>query len=284
MLCCCVRFPWCAATGQDESWSFNSWLCLSGESCTTGKLFWRLPCQHSKNGRKCIISSVIQVPAPRDTGTDFQAAFIISWQRRELSAQHWAFQQAEVPTWELAKLPGQPTEGMCSAWCAGDGANLEMLKSSALSACMECLCPCTMKTTAMSLQGQWEQWAWEAVWRWNIWQWDLAVFVAVAVSPSIVPRVPGNLDNAFLSRARAPSSVPQQFKQPFFLGDLPGSRNSQGNSYIKLVWGWLKPTWTGLKWNNNLILSPVSPGTTRQQPSCSASGSVARYGLITALK
>lgn len=119
----------------------------------------------------------------------------------------------------------------------------------------------------MSLQ---EQWAWEAVGRGNIWQWDLAVVVAVAVSSSIVPRVPGNLDNAFLpaSRARAPSSVPQQCKLPFYLRHLPGSRNRQGNSYVKLVWGWLKPTWIGLKWNNNLILSPVSPGTTHQQPSC----------------
>lgn len=103
----------------------------------------------------------------------------------------------------------------------------------------------------------------------NIWQWHLVGFVAVAMSPSVVPGVPGKLDNTFLpaSRARAPSSVPQQCK-PFYLGHLPGSRNRQGNSYVKLVWGWLKPTWTGLKWNNNLILSAVSPGTKRQQPSC----------------
>lgn len=67
---------------------------------------------------------------------------------------------------------------------------MEVLKPSALSAYMECLCPCTMKTTAMSLQGQWEQWGWEAVWRWNIWQWDLAVSVPVAVSPSLYQESP----------------------------------------------------------------------------------------------
>lgn len=106
-------------------------------------------------------------------------------------------------------------------------------------------------------------------------------FCSCSSVPFIVPRVPGNLDNASLSRGRAPSTVPQQCKQPFYLGDLPGSRNRQGNSYIKLVWDWLKPTWTGLKWNNNLIPSPVSPISSLP---ASASGSVARYGLITALK
>lgn len=134
---------------------------------------------------------------------------------------------------------------------------------------------------SQSLQGQWEQWAWEAAQRVE----HLAVWACSFYYCSSVPlhftKSLRNLDNTSLpvSRVRAPSSVPQQWKQPFYLGDLPGSRNRQGNCYVKLVWGWLKPTWTGLKWNNNLILSPVSLVQPLSILPASASGSVVRYGF-----
>lgn len=98
------------------------------------------------------------------------------------------------------------------------------------------LCPCTMKTTVLSA-GTVRAVSLRSCSELEHWQWDLAVFAAVAVSPSFVPGVPGNLDNTFVpvSRTRAPSSVPQQCRLPFYLGHLPGSRNRQGNSYVKLV-------------------------------------------------
>lgn len=58
--------PWSAATGQDESWSFNSAGCGWLRSpVPPGSYSGDFPCLHSKKGRKCIISSVIQVPCSK---------------------------------------------------------------------------------------------------------------------------------------------------------------------------------------------------------------------------
>lgn len=191
-----------------------------------------------------------------------------------------------MPTWELAKLSGQPTEGTRSAWLAGDGANLEGLKSSALSGCMECLCPCTMKITITSLQGRWEQRAWEAVWRWNIWQWDLAVFVAVTVSPSVVPRVPENWTppSCQYPEPEHPPLCHSNASSPFIWEACQTAET--GKETATLNWSEVDSSQRGLVWSGIttwfyllfLLIQAIS------SLLASASGSVARYGLITTLK